>query len=74
MPILPLPVFEADADPRHREMAHILWVDSHAGAHTLERLGYRFTSEGGVSFEGENVLWSGNGLDIPWTPEFSLSW
>jgi len=55
-------------------MANILWVDSHATAQTLPELGYRFTSEGAVSFDGENILWSGNGLDLAWTPEFSLSW
>jgi prepilin-type N-terminal cleavage/methylation domain-containing protein/prepilin-type processing-associated H-X9-DG protein len=68
------PQSRSAADPRHRGMANILWIDGHASAQTLPELGYRFTSEGAVSFEGENVLWSGNGLDIPWTPEFSLSW
>jgi len=68
------PKCNSAADPRHRGMANILWVDSHATAQTLPELGYRFTSEGAVSFDGENILWSGNGLDLAWTPEFSLSW
>jgi prepilin-type N-terminal cleavage/methylation domain-containing protein/prepilin-type processing-associated H-X9-DG protein len=68
------PQSRSAADPRHREMANILWVDSHASAHTLEQLGYRFEPDGVIGFDGENMLWSGNGLDLPWTPGFSLSW
>lgn len=58
------------ADPRHRDAANILFVDGHAQAMTLERLGYRYGSNGGIGYDGDNTLWSGNGHDIAWTPEF----
>ena len=57
-------------DPRHRDAGNVLWVDAHAGAETLERLGYRFNPNGSVGLEGDNRFWSGSGQDIPWTPEF----
>jgi len=60
------------ADPRHRALANILWLDGHAGAFTLEQLGYRNDPDGVIAFDGENTLWSGNGLDVPWTPEFRI--
>jgi prepilin-type N-terminal cleavage/methylation domain-containing protein/prepilin-type processing-associated H-X9-DG protein len=68
------PHLRSAAHPRHRDMANILWVDSHASPQTLEELGYRYADDGSIGFEGDNTLWSGNGLDLPWTPEFDLSW
>ncbi|MFQ5806148.1 MAG: type II secretion system protein [Phycisphaerae bacterium] len=67
------PQSRSAADPRHRGMANVLWVDSHAGAQTLQQLGYEFEVDGVIGFDGENVLWSGNGLDVPWTPDFTLN-
>jgi prepilin-type N-terminal cleavage/methylation domain-containing protein/prepilin-type processing-associated H-X9-DG protein len=58
------------AHDRHRGMANVLFVDGHAVAMTLEQLGYRYKSDGGLGYDGENVLWSGNGLDVAWTPGF----
>lgn len=68
------PPVRSAADPRHRDAANILWVDSHAGAMTLRELGYQFEQNGSVGLDGDNTLWSGNGLDVPWTPEFTPSW
>ena len=58
------------ADPRHAGNANVLWVDGHANARTLQQLGYQFESDGSIGLDGENLQWSGNGLDVPWTPEF----
>ncbi len=58
------------ADPRHAGLANILWLDGHAAAQTLKQLGYQFELDGSIGLEGENTRWSGNGLDVPWTPEF----
>jgi prepilin-type N-terminal cleavage/methylation domain-containing protein/prepilin-type processing-associated H-X9-DG protein len=68
------PPLRSAAHPRHREMANILWVDGHASAQTLEQLGYRYATDGSIGHDGDNTLWSGNGLDLPWTPEFQLAW
>jgi len=65
-----LPDHRSAADPRHRGKAGILWVDGHAGSHTLEQLGYRLAEDGSVALEGDNSQWSGNGQNVPWTLEF----
>jgi len=58
------------ADPRHGGMANVMWVDGHAGAQTLQRLGYVLDPDGVIRFDGDNSQWSGNGVDVAWTPEF----
>jgi prepilin-type N-terminal cleavage/methylation domain-containing protein/prepilin-type processing-associated H-X9-DG protein len=60
------------ADPRHRGRACVLWLDGHAALYTLEELGYQVNPDGSIGFEGDNTRWSGNGLDVPWTPDFTL--
>lgn len=60
--------------PRHRDAGNVLWVDGHAGAETLEHLGYKLLPDGSIGLDGDNRLWSGNGLDVAWTPEFRHSW
>ncbi len=64
------PDHRSAADPRHRNQTNALWLDGHVGAHTLEQLGYEMNPDGSVGLEGDNTLWSGSGLDVPWTPEF----
>ncbi|MGE3181299.1 MAG: type II secretion system protein [Phycisphaerae bacterium] len=64
------PQSRSAADPRHRDRTNILWVDGHANATTLEQLGYRELDGGAIDSFGENVLWTGNGTDQPWTPQF----
>jgi len=64
------PKVRSAAHPRHRGLANLLWVDSHASAETLEDLGYRYAEDGSIGHHGENILWSGNGLDVAWTPAF----
>jgi len=64
------PQSRSAADPRHRGNANILFVDGHVVAMTLEQLGYRFEPDGSIGFDGENVLWSTDGRDIAWTPDF----
>jgi prepilin-type processing-associated H-X9-DG protein len=66
------PPVRSAAHARHRGMANVLWVDSHASAQTLEQLGYRFEPEGSIGLDGENILWSGDGSDVAWTPSFRL--
>jgi prepilin-type N-terminal cleavage/methylation domain-containing protein/prepilin-type processing-associated H-X9-DG protein len=58
-------------DPRHGGRGSVLWVDAHASAETLTRLGYQFDPEGSVNFNGENVKWSTNGQDVAWTPSYT---
>ncbi|MBN2445240.1 MAG: prepilin-type N-terminal cleavage/methylation domain-containing protein [Phycisphaerae bacterium] len=53
-------------DPRHRGRGNIVWADGHANDMTLEKLGYEEATNGGVSYDGENILWTGNGRDEPW--------
>ncbi|HUU97412.1 MAG TPA: prepilin-type N-terminal cleavage/methylation domain-containing protein [Phycisphaerae bacterium] len=65
-----VPPVRSAADPRHTGNANVLWVDGHANARTLQQLGYQFESDGSIGLDGENLQWSGNGLDVPWTPEF----
>jgi prepilin-type N-terminal cleavage/methylation domain-containing protein/prepilin-type processing-associated H-X9-DG protein len=60
--------------PRHRENGNVLWVDGHASGETLESLGYQFEPDGSVGVKGDNRFWSGNGLDVGWTPEFEPTW
>ena len=67
------PQSRSAADPRHRGLANIMWVDGHASDSTLENLGYRLEEGGIVSFDGENNLWSGSGADLPWTPDFRIA-
>jgi len=64
------PPVRSAADARHTERANVVWADGHASAHTLEQLGYELDGDGVITFEGENMLWTGNGLDVPWTPNF----
>jgi prepilin-type N-terminal cleavage/methylation domain-containing protein/prepilin-type processing-associated H-X9-DG protein len=64
------PQSRSAADPRHSRKANILWVDGHGSAHGLEQLGYRFKSDGGVGYDGENSLWSLDGRDVPWTNDY----
>lgn len=66
------PQSRSAVDPRHRERGNVLWVDGHAGAFTLQQLGYREKPAGGgaIDFVGENILWTGSGRDEPWTPAF----
>ena len=61
------PTSRSAAHARHRDAANIL-------AQTLEELGYRYELDGRIGHDGDNTLWSGNGLDLPWTPEFQPSW
>ena len=68
------PPLRSAAHARHRGTANMLWVDSHGSTQTLEELGYRHAADGSIGHDGDNVLWTGNGLDVPWTPEFQLSW
>ena len=57
-------------DPRHRRLGNVLWLDGHAAASTLKKLGYELNSDRSVGLEGENAQWTGNGRDEAWTPEF----
>ena len=64
------PDHRSAADPRHRGLANVLWVDGHATAAGLEQLGYRFNPDGSVALDGDNSQWSSSGTDEPWTPDF----
>jgi prepilin-type N-terminal cleavage/methylation domain-containing protein/prepilin-type processing-associated H-X9-DG protein len=63
-------------DPRHRGKGNVLWVDGHADAQTLQQLGYEVAPDGivrlgdAVGSPACNAQWSGNGSDLPWTPQF----
>jgi len=59
-------------DPRHRNRGSVLWVDGHATSETLEGLGYEVGADGIIGLNGVNSLWSGNGRDVAWTPDFRL--
>ena len=59
------------ADPRHQNRANVLWVDSHADARTLAKLGYKLDGDGVVRMDGDNSTWSGSGRDEPWTPQYA---
>ena len=62
--------YRSAAHDRHRGRAAMLWVDGHAGTHTLGALGYRPAADGSISFDGDNSLWSLDGRDVPWTPDY----
>lgn len=65
------PQHRAAADPRHTsQRANVLFVDGHGDALKLQTLGYRFATDGSIGFDGDNTLWSGNGTDTAWTPQF----
>lgn len=64
------PQHRTAVDPRHGGRAAVLWADGHADLNTTEKLGYRFNPDGGAAFDGENSLWTGNGSDEAWTPDF----
>lgn len=65
------PDHRSAADPRHRGKTSVLWLDGHVTAETLAQLGYQVNSDGSIGLEGDNTRWSGNGLDIAWTPDFT---
>ncbi len=57
------------ADTRHRNRANVLFVDTHAEALTLKKLGYQTLPDGSIGFDGNNTLWSGNGRNVVWTED-----
>ena len=57
--------------PRHTGKGSLVYVDGHASAQTLRASGYELRADDTVRFDGDNSPWSGNGRDVPWTPEFS---
>lgn len=65
------PDHRTSVDPRHRGRGAVLWVDGHADAQKLERLGYRLGPAGEVLFDGDNQYWTGNLSDTPWTPDYT---
>ena len=66
-------------DPRHVDKANVLWLDSHVSGLTLAQLGYKLEPDGVISDatevevddEASNSKWTGNGLDLPWTPAWT---
>jgi prepilin-type processing-associated H-X9-DG protein len=64
------PAYSSTADPRHSKRANTLWVDGHAAATSLVKLGYEIRPDQSIGMNGENVLWTGDGTDRPWTPTF----
>ena len=68
------PQARSAADPRHQGRANVLGLDGHVVAQTLDQLGYAFEIDGRIAFDAEeadNTRWTGNGSDVPWTPEFT---
>jgi prepilin-type N-terminal cleavage/methylation domain-containing protein/prepilin-type processing-associated H-X9-DG protein len=70
-----LPDYRSAADTRHSGRASTLWVDGHASPQTLQRLGYLVNPDGSIAEAttgsgADNTQWSGNGTDVPWTPDF----
>ena len=63
-------VHRTAVDPRHRGRGNILWADSHGAPSTLADLGYEVLEDGTISGDGENTLWSTDGRDVSWTPEY----
>jgi prepilin-type N-terminal cleavage/methylation domain-containing protein/prepilin-type processing-associated H-X9-DG protein len=57
-------------DPRHSGRGNVVWVDGHAGAFTLEELGYVFNPDQTIGYEGLNHRWTPDGRDVPWTPDY----
>ena len=64
--------------PRHSGRGNVMWLDGHVVAMTLEELGYKTGPEGEVAFgdnlddqEASNAQWTGNGKDLPWTPDWT---
>ena len=72
------PTARTAVDPRHSGKGNVLWLDGHAGPQTLEKLGYQVEPDGVITFgdsfsgdnQADNTKWTGNGLDVPWTPDF----
>lgn len=52
---------------RHGGRGIVLWADGHGSAETLESLGYEVDKEGVVGFDGDNHLFSTDGVDKAWT-------
>jgi prepilin-type N-terminal cleavage/methylation domain-containing protein/prepilin-type processing-associated H-X9-DG protein len=65
------PDHRSAADPRHRGQAGVLWLDGHVTRETLPQLGYQVNPDGSVGLDGDNTRWSGSGLDVAWTPDFT---
>jgi prepilin-type N-terminal cleavage/methylation domain-containing protein/prepilin-type processing-associated H-X9-DG protein len=68
-----LPEHRSAADPRHNGRANVLWVDGHVTSDSLKQLGYQIEPDGRVALDGpdaSNAQWTGNGLDLPWTPNW----
>jgi len=70
------PEHRTAVDPRHRGKGNVLWVDGHTDAQTLKQLGYEVAPDGIIGLGDTadttacNSLWSGNGTNVPWTPDF----
>ncbi len=65
------PVSRSAADPRHANKANIVWVDGHASAESMERLGYVDAPDGSIGYEGDNSRWTGTARDVPWTYDYT---
>ncbi len=65
-----LPNERTAVDPRHRGRGNVVFVDGHGEPMTLDALGYKANPDGSVALDGNNALWSGNGSDVAWTPQF----
>ncbi len=60
------------AEPRHNNLANVVFFDTHAEALSLKQLGYQFNDDGvaepvidpkNVAFSASNRMWTGEGRD-----------
>jgi prepilin-type processing-associated H-X9-DG protein/prepilin-type N-terminal cleavage/methylation domain-containing protein len=70
------PQSRTSVDPRHNGRGNVLWLDGHCSGETLEALGYEVEPDGIIGFgdvgdAADNTQWSGNGRDVPWTPDLT---
>ena len=65
------PLGHSPAEARHVNLANVSFVDGHAKATSLEKLGYDLDVQGNPipgGLRGSNRLWTGTSQDEPWYP------
>jgi hypothetical protein len=61
------PPLRAAVHPRHLDRAAVLWLDAHGSTASFQELHYDVATDGVVTFNGDNRLFSPDGRDQAWT-------
>ncbi len=60
------PPLRTAVHPRHVGRGNVLWLDGHASPESLTELGYRVSTDGSITSDGDNRYFSANNRDSAW--------